>query len=127
MATALSGYAVWAVTRPSGDAERIDRLEADLDRLRVIETRVANLEGAHGAPGMTAPRPLEPTALASAPKIDAASATPAERVAAKASEERIADLTKRLAAIEEKQKADEATGAAVPGRIRLGGPRGGTF
>lgn len=114
LAVGLSGWV--AYTGSTGSRDRLERLEADLDELRVLETRLGNVERRVAAstadrPGPVDAPPLRPTAAdgalagtardASGP--DAATATPPTPV-----ETRIAELAKRLADVEEKAKTLEA-------------------
>ncbi|MFO0932593.1 MAG: Spy/CpxP family protein refolding chaperone [Planctomycetota bacterium] len=127
------GLAGWVAYRTSsGPADRLDRVEAELDELRVLETRLANaerrlVEAAAARPGpVEAPPPRrdEGTLAASPRAADASGATSAEGAAAPV-ETRLAELTKRLAAVEEKTKDVEA-GAPLPlpRMARAFGPRG---
>ena len=127
VAVGLGGYAV--VSARGGDAARLERLEADLDALRVLETRIGNLEAKTGT--STAPRPVGSTSalaadvgLAAAPKPSDERLTPptveelVRRVAAVEAQQKQAETR-----VEERLKATEAAVAARPARaLSFGGP-----
>jgi len=126
------GLAGWAATRAStAPADRLDRMEADLDELRVLETRLANVErrvtdAAAPRPGPVDAAPPRPPVvdgtLAASPRADAGpDAPPSSPV-----ETRIAELTKRLAEVEEKTKAIDPNSAISMSRAAMAralGPR----
>jgi hypothetical protein len=121
LAVALASWAAW--TASHGANERLDRLDAQIDELRVLETRVSHVEAKVSSAAPPPPRPVEgprPLARAEAPVAPAAAPTATSVVGAT-----VADLEKRLTAIEEKAKADEAAGArglarALHGRAAFG-------
>ncbi|MBL9086529.1 MAG: Spy/CpxP family protein refolding chaperone [Planctomycetia bacterium] len=132
LAVALAG---WVALRTSaGPADRLDRVEAELDELRVLETRVANAERRLAEAAASRPGPVEPPpprgddgTLAASPRAAAASGAAGADGAAAPVESRLAELTKRLAAVEEKTK-DVEPGSPVAlargGLARALGPRG---
>lgn len=129
------GVAGWVAFRaPSGAEDRLDRVEAELDALRVLETRLSNAErrladatAARPGPVDAPPRPAAAEGtLAASPRAEAAVGAASAGGAAAPVETRLAELTKRLAAVEEKTKDVEPGGAlALPrGAVaRAFGPR----
>lgn len=119
LAVGLSGWV--ASTGPMGSRDRLDRLEADLDELRVLETRLGNVERRVAAttadrPGPVDAPPRRTTAAdgalaASGPDASGPAASGPEATAATSPtpvETRIAELAKRLADVEERAKTFDA-------------------
>jgi hypothetical protein len=128
VALGLAGYATLSASRASGDGEKIDRLEAQIDELRVLGTRIENLESRVGT-GMAPPRPLEPVPLAAAPRPAGVTAVPgaadAKPLDPKTATEMAAAFGKRIEDLEEKMKAQESSGHSF--RMGTAGAPGGAF
>jgi hypothetical protein len=128
VALGLGGYATWSASRASGDGEKIERLEAQIDELRVLGTRIENLESRVGT-GMAPPRPLEPVPLAAAPRPAGVAPVPgttdAKPLDPKTATEMAAAFGKRIEELEEKMKAQESSGRVM--RMGAGGGPGGAF
>ncbi len=75
------GLALWVATRTSNaPADRLDRMEADLDELRVLETRLANVERRVAEAGAPRPGPVDaPLSVRPAVVDGALAAFPARR------------------------------------------------
>lgn len=132
LAVGLAGWVAYQTS--SGPADRLDRVEADLDELRVLETRVANAERRLAEATAARPGPVEAPpprrddgTLAASPRAEAAGGAASAAAAAAPVETRLAELTKRLAAVEEKTKDVEPgspIGLARSGFARALPPRG---
>jgi hypothetical protein len=127
-ALVLGGWLAW---NASTAGTEVERLRHDLDALAVLEARVAALEGvpaANAAPrpaaGLGAPPPGGPGGGAPAGAPPEAAAGSAPRPASVPG--RVADLEKRLAALEEKAK-EEPPASFRPARMAMTGPNGGRF
>lgn len=132
LAVGLAGWVAYQTS--SGPADRLDRIEADLDGLRVLETRVANAERRLAEATAARPGPVEAPpprrddgTLAAAPRVETSGGAASAAGATAPVESRLAELTKRLAAVEEKTK-DVEPGAPIPlprgAMARAFGPRG---
>ncbi len=123
-ALGLAGYAAYETTRGAAQEhrERLERLEARTDELAVLATRLDNLE-ARFSSGSMAPRAVESAPLAATPRPAEGSPRAADGSPAKAGDAAGTapdDISRRLAALEEKTKAIEAQTGGPGARLRLG-------